>query len=530
MPYLKKQNGKTVLMVQDKPFIMLCGELNNSTSSTAVAVDDYLQKAVALGMNSVIASLSWELVEPEEGKFDFSTIDMLMEKARAYDLKLVLIWFASWKNAQCFYAPQWVKKDLQRFPRAEVVKGQKQYHLDMYGGIRMTTLSYLSQETCQADAKAFYAVMDYIRRIDSEENTVIMMQVENEAGVLGAAREHSDLADALFAGAAPTDLVAYMKAHTQNMAPDVKAAVEAGAWEGSWEECFGSVAEEAFSAYYVATYINQITAAGKRAYNIPMYVNCWLDKKKAPGTYPTGAPVARMMELWQYCAPDVDFFAPDIYVPNFCEVCQEYVKNENPLFIPESPTHSYAGVRQMYAIGKHHALGYAPFGFSTMGQPFAMANGAAFGIDVTDPALNIPQDPQDYRDITRHLDSLQALLCSKYGTDELQAFSSEEGASGTIVMDNLKLHINASNYLTGTPGGVLCVKAEEDTFYLLCTHCTLNPRSADPDNPNLDYLYIEEGYFEDGNWIVTLRRNGDEAVNLILDRPVLLKMKIFTYR
>ena len=402
-PYLKKQGSTKVLMVDDHPFVMLAGELHNSNSSTPEAMEASCRKAVELGVNSVIATLSWELIEPEEGCFDFSTVDMVIDIARKHGLKLELIWFGSWKNAQCAYAPAWVKKDLNRFPRAEMQKGKRSGRMEILGAVNYTTLSYLSEEACKADARAFQAVMAHIREIDSRENTVLMMQVENETGVLTAAREHADLADRLFYGPAPAELVQYLKAHTENMADEVRAAVEEGADAGTWEACFGPVAEEIFSAYYVSSYVNRVAAAGKEAYDIPMTANCWLEQGKA-GEYPSGGPIARVMEVWQFAAPSIDILAPDIYTPAFCAVCESYTKNGNPLFIPETATHAYAGVRQLYAVGRHHAVCYAPFGFEDIGKPFLGMSGV--GMDLTDPALRTRQDAEEYRQITTALRSM----------------------------------------------------------------------------------------------------------------------------
>jgi len=44
-------------------------------------------------------------LEPEEGKFDFSSIDTTISLARKYDLKLIFLWFATWKNGVMDYAP-----------------------------------------------------------------------------------------------------------------------------------------------------------------------------------------------------------------------------------------------------------------------------------------------------------------------------------------------------------------------------------------------------------------------------------------
>lgn len=533
IPYLKKQGNKTILMVGDQPFIMLAGELHNSNSSTPEAMEASCKKAAELGMNSVIAPISWELVEQEEGKFDFSTVDMVIAIARKYGLKLELIWFGSWKNAQCFYAPEWVKRDMARFPRAQIVKGRNNICQNETFNVSYTTLSYLSEETCQADARAFQAVMSHIREMDSEKNTVLMVQVENETGVLGAAREHSDLADELFKGPAPEELVRYLKAHTENMAAPVKAAIEQGAASGTWEECFGSVAEEVFSAYYISNYVNKVAKAGKEAYNIPMSVNAWLEQGADPGEYPSGGPVAKMMEVWQCCAPNIDIFAPDIYVPAFCNVCDEYTKNGNPLFIPETATHGYAGVRNVYAIGHHHAICYAPFGYEDMGEVSDFTLGFLFGMDVTDPALQNRQSVEQYLQINQQLRSLLPKMAEKLGTPDLDAVTSEKPEKHTVTFGQFGFNFllpdpDSQNY-TG-PGAALVLRESDEIYWMLNVNCAFAPFSTDKEKPYFDYLSLEEGYFtDDGRWHVTRYRNGDEVVMLHMKEPTLLRVKLFAY-
>lgn len=194
------------------------------------------------------------MLEPEEGQFDFSLVDKLIWQARRREKKLAFLWFGAWKNAQCYYAPEWVKKDQARFWRAEVVKGKKSIRLADYYGMTYSSLSYLCDETCKADAKAFSALMGHIREIDEAEETVISVQIENETGIQASARENSAEADAAFASPVPQSFVTYMKTHTDSMVEDVKEAVASGAEEGTWQEVFGSCAEEIFSAYHIASY------------------------------------------------------------------------------------------------------------------------------------------------------------------------------------------------------------------------------------------------------------------------------------
>lgn len=530
-PYITAQGDKKVLMVGGKPFIMLAGEVHNSNSSSLAYMEQVWQQALRLGMNCLLLPVTWELTEPEEGKFDFSLVDGLIAQARRYDMKIGFLWFGAWKNAQCYYAPEWVKTDLNRFRRAQVVKGKNFIRDKNFHNMPYTTLSYLCGETRAADARAFAALMEHIRRVDGEENTVITVQVENETGLMGAAREHSDEADALFAGPVPQDFADYMRGQTDTMVADVAQAVRQGAQKGSWQEVFGECAEELFSAYYVAGYVNAVARAGKEKYPLPMSANCWLNKPgEKPGAYPTGGPVSRVMEVWHYRAPDVDVLAPDIYVPNFVEICREYTRRGNPLYIPETATHSYAASRVILSVGCFHAMCFAPFGFEDMGQSFTNSQMFLFGADATDPALRTPQDVEEYGQINRMLQGLMPYLTEKYGTANLQAASGETGPMAAFRMGSYQINaIFESPLMRRRDGACLALRVSEDTFFLLVYAASVQFQSADPERPSLDILALEEGSFENGTWVRGRRLNGDEAVLTNYPKPTLLKVKLFAY-
>lgn len=530
-PHIDVQNGKKVLMVNNKPFIMLAGEVHNSNSSSLSYMEQVWQQAKDLGMNCLLLPVTWELTEPEEGTFDFSLVSGLIAQARRHDMKISFLWFGAWKNAQCYYAPEWVKKDLNRFKRAQVVKGRNFIRDKDFYNMPYTTLSYLCEETRNADARAFAALMSYIREIDGEENTVVSVQVENETGLMGSARENSDEADKLFTESVPQDFADYMRRHTETMVADVRAAVQQGAMRGSWQEVFGETAEEIFSAYHVASYVNAVAEAGKKAYPLPLSANCWLNKAgEKPGTYPSGGPVSRMMEVWHYCAPNIDIIAPDIYVPNFVEVCDEYTRRNNPLYIPECATHSYAGPRAIFCVGHYHAMCYSPFGFEDMGKPFTNSQMYLFGADVTDPALSTPQNVAEYKAINLALQSMMPMLTEKYGTNDLQAASSETGSVAAFSMGTYQINaIFESPLMARKDGACLVLKESKDTFYLLVHAVTLQFLSADPSQPSLDILALEEGAFVDGKWVRGRRFNGDEVVLTSYDAPTLLKVKLFAY-
>ena len=529
-PHLARHNDTTVLMVDEKPFILLAGEVHNSNASSAEYMERVWDQAEELGMNGLLLPVAWETVEPVEGQFDFSLVDQLILQARAREKKLVLLWFGSWKNAECMYAPEWIKRDLKRFRRAQIEKGKNKAPRKNFYYIPYTSLSYLCMESRDADARAFGRLMAHLRDFDGEAHTVVAVQVENETGLLGAAREASDEADALFASPVPEDFAAYMRAHADTMAADVRAAVENGEASGAWEQVFGPAAEEIFSAYHIARYVDTVAAAGKREYPLPMAVNCWLDKGEEPGKYPSGGPVSRMNEVWRFCAPHIDLHCPDIYVPDFCGVCDEYTRRGGPLFIPECATHSYSGPRLVYTVGHYHAVCYAPFGFEDMGQPFSAAQSYLFGVDVTDPALKTPQDRGEYGWFNRTLASMMPMLTERYGTRDLQAVCSER--SEDCVLDFGAFQVQAvfdHPMLQKRDGVCLGLRTGVEECYLVVCRCGLNLASGDGEKPNLDILTLEEGRLEDGAWHVIRRLNGDEAAFLKYDEPTLLRLRVFTY-
>lgn len=531
IPHLRKQNGMTQLIVKDKPFILLAGEAGNSNSSSVSYMEGVWKKAESLGMNTLLLPVTWELLEPQEGVFDFSLVDGLITQARRYNGHLVFLWFGAWKNAQCYYAPEWVKTDTERFRRAEVEKGKKFIRNEAFYGMPYTTLSYLCEATKNADAKAFRTLMAHIREVDGSAHTVVAVQVENETGLMGAAREHSDEADALYAAPVPQDFAAYMKAHTESMAPEIKAAVEAGASSGSWAEVFGSAAEELFSAYYVAGYVGYVAAAGKAAYPLPMVANCWLDKGEEAGKYPTGGPVSKYAEVWRFCAPDIDIHAPDIYVQNFLEVCDEYTRRKEPLFIPETATHGHAAPREVYCIGHYHAICYSPFGFEEMGgEAFGASMAFLFGVDTTDPMLSVPQKPEEYGYVTKALREMMPKLTAAYGTSGLQAVIAEKPENDTMIFGCYGFKAVMNSPMSSRKDGYCLVLQEtDDSFYILVNGAMLVPFSTDPDRPYLDILSLEDGCFHQGQWHPDRRLNGDQVAIMNYETPTLLRIKLFAY-
>jgi hypothetical protein len=366
IPHLEKRGQATQLMVDGRPFLILAGELTNSASSSMEYMAPYWPKLAAANMNTILAAVTWELVEPEPGKFDFALVDGAIREARRNHLRLIFIWFGSWKNGESSYTPLWVKKNQKQYPLFLSENGQP-----------ITYLSVFKEANWKADANAFAALMRHIREVDGEAHTVIMMQVENEVGCPGATRDYVPEAKAAFNAPVPRQLMDYMVKNKESLVQEFRQYWEAagGKTSGTWAEVFGNqpMTNEIFMAWYYALYVDQVAKAGKAEYALPMFIN--VDLGPAIGGYSSGGALPIQLNVWQRGAPAIDIIAPDIYLPNFAEWCAWYDRSGNPLWIPETRGDA---ANAFYAIGNHAAMGISPFGIERQADastPLAEAYG-----------------------------------------------------------------------------------------------------------------------------------------------------------
>lgn len=493
---------------KQSPFFPFGGECMNSTSVNASDRAIFWKSLKEMHANTAEMPVYWETIEPEEGKFDFSIVDTLLTEARQNGMRLILLWFATWKNGMMKYCPTWVKRQPDRFLRCMA-----------HDGALITNLSAGCPANLEADKNAFCRLMEYLHTHD-HDGTVIAMQVENEAGMIGRVlRDYQPCSAAQFQAGVPASIMHGLE--TSDCALS-RAWADSGRPTGNWEQVFGDMASEYFSAWQVASYIDAITEAGKKVHYIPCFTNVWMDNVgfDMPGLdYPLGGAVSKVLDLWKWVTPNIDMICPDIYIRNkgkYDQVCEWYSRPDNPLMVPESDCRrGYENEVNMFsAIGAYRAVGYFAFGT----EHIMNADGSLC---------------PSYRGFVgsfRALAAIAPLLARMRGTDGIrtirQADYTQEGVMHLngytlrllYAYDRTDLWHNQLPYKDTARG--LVIQTSEDEFYFVGTGYTalLIPRHPSIPFENrvlercIDYECVEEGYFNsEGEWIRTRIRTGDES-------------------
>ncbi|MFC1482010.1 DUF5597 domain-containing protein, partial [Candidatus Neomarinimicrobiota bacterium] len=442
-------------------------------------------------------------------------VDSIIKSAREHDLKLVLLWFGSWKNSMSCYAPAWVKTNQQRFPRSRTKEGEA-----------VEILTPFSDESQNADTRAFVELMKYIRSVDEKEHTVIMVQVENEIGMIPDARDYNEQANELFGGQVPAELISYLQENKALLNPEFRKLWEQTDFKssGTWEDVFGKGlhTDEIFMAWYFARYTNHIAQAGKKEYPLPMYVNAALIRPNyKPGQYPSAGPLPHLMDVWRAGAPQIDFLSPDIYFRSFVEWCKKYDSSGNPLFIPEVGNTQSAN-NAFYAIAQHNAMGYSPFSIESLINPETNQISRAYDVlRQLEPLIVENQGKGTMVGVL--LDSADQYTEFQLGD---YAFNVRHEYSWS--------YAQRSEGETPRAGGMI-IMLEPDEFVIAGSGIivTFETRIADGANPGIEQ--IDEGGFIDGNWTPRRRLNGDQShqgrhTHFPGNSFRIHKVKLYTYR
>lgn len=500
IPRIENDHGIPTLYVQDKPFFALSGEIHNSSSSNLEYMKEKVWPALRdLNMNSVIVPLYWETIEPEEGVFDFTLLDGLVAQAREEEKHLIFLWFGLWKNSESMYVPAWMKQDSEKYFRVRKVNGEP-----------INTISPLCEAAVEKDACAFNKIMAHIKEIDEKESTVIIMQVENEIGLLGTERDYSKQANEKFEGTVPQAIV------------NAYGLGEQYPHSGSWKTVFEENAEEYFMAYSFASAVEKITKSGQQAYALPCYANAWL--RQYPwyvGSYPSGGPVVEVHKIWKIAAPSLFTLAPDIYVPYVANVMDEYGYEGNPLFIPEVRKDAVAASYCMYAFANRNAIGFSPFGIEELVLSPEEIDKPPMEVMIAlniDPSAFDITNSKDYLKRTYEMvEQMQPLYLKYRGTDKLMSYvkksDTDYGAYFSCEDYDIAVAYGPKQPATPLAAGMIYELAP-NKFLVGGMVSTLTFRPKAGENKKVDILRMEEGDVIDGEWKAGRILNGDEKMTI----------------
>jgi beta-galactosidase GanA len=514
IPYLQKSGKSTQLVVEGKPFLILGGELGNSSASNLDYMRPIWKKMKLMNCNTVLAPVYWELLEPQKGRFDFTLIDSFIEDARATNMKIVFLWFGSWKNSMSCYVPAWVKTNYNSYPRAYNEKGEPQ-----------EILTPFVETNLQADANAFRQLMKHIREKDQKEQTVIMIQVENEIGMLPSARDYHPEATKAYNREVPAQLLRYLQENKNHLAPVVARAWKAQGYKtkGTWPEVFGNglATDEMFIAWYFAAFADRVAEEGKKEYALPMFVNAALNRPNVkPGDYPSGGPLPHLIDIWKAAGKSIDFLSPDFYNPDFKYWNDLYTRDDNPLFIPEIRFEPSVAAKAFYAIGHYRAMGVSPFSIESTDAPEKEPIASSYRVLSGLWPLMMEDKPMD------------GVLLDKEITTDTLVF----GDHVFIVKHDYTLgwSPNAKDEVWPQAGG-LVIQTGVDEFVVAGTGIVITFSARNPQKGRVGILNIEEGSFVSGTWTPGRTMNGDQShqgrhLRFPVGETGTQKLKLYRYR
>jgi hypothetical protein len=509
LPAIVEKDGRFALIVDGSPYLMLGVQANNSS-----AWPDYLDKvwpaAETLHANTVELPVYWEQIEATQGKFDFSTVDLILKQAREHHLRLVLLGFGTWKNGSSHYTPEWIKLDQAKYP---FVLGKDRQTVD--------SPSTFSPARLEADKTAFRALMRHLKETDGQR-TVLMVQVENEAGVWGGVRDYGAEAEKAFAGPVPEKLVKGL-----------------GKAPGGWRQVFGNDADETFQAWYIADYIEQVAAAGKQVYPLPLYVNAALRDPFHPGKapqYESGAPTDNNIDLWKIAAPSISIVAPDIYLPEYAKYMKSielYKRMNNPLLIPETGN-SAEFARYVFAAIGQGAIGWAPFGLDLSRYSNQTQGPEAMEANALNP---VAQQFALLAPIARRLakGNLEGKVRGASEDPEKHVQTLDFERWQAVVSYGMPSFGNGMQPRGNSPadGGVVILQLGPDEFLVAGHHARLDFTPTFAPGKKRFWLTVEEGSFDAaGKWKLARLWNGDQTdygLNLKSDENVLLRVRLTTF-
>ncbi|WP_343586077.1 DUF5597 domain-containing protein [Flavobacterium sp.] len=515
IPHLQKTGNKTQLIVNQKPFLIRGGELGNSSATSMESMEPIWSKLTDMNLNTVLTPIYWELIEPQEGKFDFQLVDDLIRRARKENLKLVFLWFGSWKNSMSSHAPEWIKLNQKKYPR---VKDDKNKSHEI--------LTPFSENNLQADLNAFKKLMAHIKDFDQKDQTVIMIQVENEIGMLPTARDYHALANAAFQKPVPDELIKYLEKNKQKLVPEFLEIWKKNGFKtkGNWEEIFGKGlhTDEIFMAWYFSKFTNIVAKAGKDAYPIPMFVNAALNApEKKPGQYPSAGPLPHIMDVWKAAGNSIDFLAPDFYNPSFKQWNDLFTRQGDPLFIPEHRFDETAPFKGLYAIGHYEAMGFSPFSIESVADAKKEPLGKIY-----DLVQQLTPTIEKYKGQGK----IDGVLLDKENNTQIIKMGDYEF---TFKHDYTLNWSDGAKAETWPMSSAIIIEISKDEFYISGSGVVVTFKPL-KENVNAGILKTDFGKFENEVWRTIRHFNGDQThqgrhLRISVGDYEIQKIKLYSY-
>ncbi|MCI9326721.1 MAG: DUF5597 domain-containing protein [Lachnospiraceae bacterium] len=396
-------------MVDDAPFLILGGELHNSSGSDL----GYMEKNVwpglrRLGGNCYLTPVYWECMEPEPEKYDFTLVDGVIEQARREGVRLILLWFGLWKNGNSSYVPAWIKTNPDYF------------YMHGIDGKMIESVSPFCEEAVDLDQRAFCRLMEHLRIMD-EERTVIMVQVENEVGIWMNPRDYGSRANELFYREIPEEMAELYGA------------------SGTWEEAFGVNACEYFMSWGLSRAVGRIAEKGKESYNLPLFMNCVaMGLPLRAGQLPSGGPLPRVHKIWRKFAPTIDLYGPDIYSPFYKEVSSDFA-SANALMVPELSQDKNSASKALFTVAAYNTICFSPFGIDGLMTPLSENDLLA----QMNTDLNVPQpcSGELLAEAYRILRMMWPDICKAQEEGRIYAFLQQNEPGAEFILDDYIINV-----------------------------------------------------------------------------------------
>jgi Domain of unknown function (DUF5597) len=327
--------------------------------------------------------------------------------------------------------------------------------------------------------------MAHLRDTD-HDRTVIMVQIENEPGIIGTDRCYCATCNERFVA-------------------------------GDWETTPGVEAAEAFSVAALAGYIDRLAAAAKAVYPLPLYTNVWLSRpvgSVAGRDYPSGGAVPQVLGQFREHAQHLDLIAPDIYISgyrDFHRLCCSYGAGGNPLFIAEhaSSPSGRAERNVFYAVGEHGAIGFDPWAIDS---PFPQK----YGPPLVDP-IDGAWGPQAYwlRDSYLAISRAVAPIVAAQGKDRLFTFV-QEPAEGAAWWAGDGCDVLISYHDREGAGRGMVIQQGPNEFVVLGLGFDVRFRRPRPDGRPRPIATAEWGKYGGDRWVLLhpMRRERPESAGL----------------